>query len=205
LLSAADVSELDSLVRRVDPDRWLASRFIADEGARADVIALYAFDYEISRVHKVTTQPLLGEIRLTWWAEAVAEIFEGRPVRRHPVTLALAEAVARHGLPRASLDVIIDARLPELEGQPADALASTTAIMTLATSILGAGQANVAAAAHAWATQAAAHLVKANRDLHDLPSAAFPAVAYASLVRSPNASPIGKRLRLAWAVLRGRL
>jgi 15-cis-phytoene synthase len=199
------VEDLDSLVRRVDPDRWLASRFIADQQARADVIALYAFDYELSRVHKVTTQPLLGEIRLTWWSEAVAEIFEGRPVRRHPVTLALAGAVARHDLPRGHLDAIIDARLPELEGQSADAVAVSTAIMSLAAQILGAGQVDVSAAARAWASGSAGDLARANADLRDLPSTAFPAVAYASIVRAPTASAVGKRLRLAWAMLRGRL
>jgi 15-cis-phytoene synthase len=197
--------DLDSLVRRVDPDRWLASRFIGDEEARADVVALYAFDYELSRVHKVTSQPLLGEIRLTWWAEAVAEIFEGHPVRRHPVTLALASAVARHSLPRGLLDAIIDARLPELEGRPADAVAASTAIMTLAARILGAGQVDASAAAGAWATGSIGDLARANRELRDLPSTAFPAVAYASLVRAPSASAVGKRLRLAWAVLRGKL
>jgi 15-cis-phytoene synthase len=197
--------ELDSFVRRVDPDRWLASRFIADEQARADVVALYAFDHEISRVHRVTTQPLLGEIRLTWWSDAIAEIFEGRPVRRHPVTLAIAAAVARHGLPREPLDTIIDARLPELEGEPAETVAAATAIMSLAAQVLGAGEVEVAAAARAWAGHSAGELAQANRDLNELPSKVFPAVAYTTLARAPNASAVGKRLRLAWAVLRGRV
>jgi len=39
-------NDLDALVRRVDPDRWLASRFIADAARRADVMALYAFDQD---------------------------------------------------------------------------------------------------------------------------------------------------------------
>jgi phytoene synthase len=199
------LEDLDSLVRRVDPDRWLASRFIADAAARADVIALYAFDYELSRVHKVTSQPLLGEIRLTWWAEALAEIFEGRPVRRHPVTLALAAAVARHGLPREPLDAMIDARLPELEGRPPDRQGAETAVMSLAVRALGAADVDVSAAARAWANTSPGDLAQANLDLRSLLGAAFPAVAYASLIRAPNASSVGKRLRLAWSVLRGRL
>jgi phytoene synthase len=43
-------NDLDALVRRMDPDRWLASRFIADRQARADVVALYAFNYQLARV-----------------------------------------------------------------------------------------------------------------------------------------------------------
>ena len=61
--------DLDALVRRVDPDRWLASRYIADVDARADVIALYALNYELSRAAEVASQPLIGEMRLAWWRE----------------------------------------------------------------------------------------------------------------------------------------
>ena len=48
-MSAADLDDLDASVRRNKPDHWLASRFIGDADARADVIALYAFDDELSR------------------------------------------------------------------------------------------------------------------------------------------------------------
>ena len=47
----ADLAEdLEQTVRRSDPDRWLASRFITDADMRADVIALYAFNNELARV-----------------------------------------------------------------------------------------------------------------------------------------------------------
>ena len=49
----------------------------------------------------------------------------------------------------------------------------------------------------------------ANRGLKTLPVAAFPAVAYAALsptyARGRSATELGKRLRLTWAHLRGRL
>src|SRR5215471_7113258 len=96
------LDDLDELVRRTDPDRWLSSRFIGAPGARADVIALYAYDHELARAPKVTSNALLGEIRLTWWREALDEIFAGKAVRRHPTAEALAAAVARHALPRAA-------------------------------------------------------------------------------------------------------
>src|SRR3954468_9374408 len=95
-----DPGDLDALIRRVDPDRWMSSRFIADPLARADVIAIYAFDHELARAPKVSSNPLIGEIRLTWWREALDEVFEGRPVRRHPTAEALALAVRRRDLPR---------------------------------------------------------------------------------------------------------
>ena len=40
--------DIDSLIKRVDPDRWLASRLIADPQARADVLAILAVDHELA-------------------------------------------------------------------------------------------------------------------------------------------------------------
>jgi phytoene synthase len=119
--------DLEETVRRADPDRWLASRFIADAQARADVIALYAFDHVLARVPAMVSEPLMGEIRLTWWREALDEIYAGGPVRSHPVALALAQAVRRRGLDRAPLDDLIEARLGDLDGQPFTAEAEALA------------------------------------------------------------------------------
>ena len=110
--------DLDDLIRRVDPERWLSSRFIADEAARADVIALYAYDHELARAPRVASNPLLGEIRLTWWREMLDEAFEGRTVRRHPTAQALAAVIARRGLARGPLEAMIDARYRELDPAP---------------------------------------------------------------------------------------
>jgi phytoene synthase len=107
-------TDLDALVRRVDPDRWLASRFIADPKARADVIALYAFNYELARVAGGVSNALMGEIRLTWWREAMEEVAAGRPPRRHPTV----EAVAVAGYPFGALAEMAEARLADLDVAP---------------------------------------------------------------------------------------
>ena len=109
---ADNLEDLDEAVRRHDPDRWLATRFIADRAERADVIALYAFNYELARVVGAVSNPLMGEIRLAWWSEAIDEIYTGRPVRRHPVTEAMAGAIRRRSLPRELLDAMVEARFP---------------------------------------------------------------------------------------------
>ena len=106
----APALDLDQTVRKADPDRWLASRFIADDDLRADVIALYAFDHELARAPQVASEPLMAEIRLAWWSEALDEIFEGRPVRAHPVAQGLALTVAHGALERSTLDRLIRAR-----------------------------------------------------------------------------------------------
>lgn len=110
----ADTESLDDLVRRVDPDRWLASRFIADPRARADVIALVAFNYELARVAGGVSNALMGEIRLTWWREALEEIAAGKPPRKHPCV----EALAVGGIDPLALAAMAEARLADLDEAP---------------------------------------------------------------------------------------
>jgi phytoene synthase len=76
--------DLDAQIRRTDPDRWLSSRFIESVAARADVVAIYAYDGELARAPRVASNPIMGEIRLTWWREVLDQIFGGQPVRAIP-------------------------------------------------------------------------------------------------------------------------
>ena len=111
--------DLATRLKRLDPDRMLAALF-APLSARRDLFSLIAFNYEIARVREVVTQPILGQIRLQWWRDAIAGIYTGT-APRHEVVQELAEAVARHGLTRALLDRMIDAREADLaEAPPAD-------------------------------------------------------------------------------------
>lgn len=218
--------DLDALIRRVDPDRWISSRFIADRQARADVIALYAFDHELARAPKVSSNPLIGEIRLTWWREALDEVFEARPVRRHPTVEALAEAIRRRGLSREALEGLIDARYRELDPEPfgeADALdwarGTGGAVAVIAARLLDADAAaeDARPAGSAWALGRRAaegsglrpamdrELAAARAAVKRLSVQAFPAVAHAVLARRPAGSELAKRLRVTLAVARGRI
>lgn len=237
---ADEPETLDALVRRVDPDRWLSTRFIADEAARADVIALYAFNHELARVAASVREPLMGEIRLTWWREAMEEIAAGKPPRKHPVI----EALAASTFAPQALAALPEGRYPELDAGPLEkeALfayidATAGAVMTLAARrihgsavferVRGAGRAF--ALAGLWRVKQAggrtrlpdewdrsdirawvrAELRAARGELLDLPVDAFPAVAYAALARTyaRGGAPgeLSKRLRITWAVLRGRI
>jgi phytoene synthase len=151
--------DLDSAVRRADPDRWLSSRFITDPIRRADVIAIYAFNQELTRVALGSREPMVAEIRLTWWREGLDELLARKPPRAHPVMQALTEAIRRNGLAAAPLEALADSSFEELEpGRFADedALeryldATSGAVMALAAAITGG--VDVAAlrpAAHAW-------------------------------------------------------
>jgi phytoene synthase len=217
---------LDDLVRRVDPDRWLSSRFIGDAQARADVVALYAYDHELARAPKVASNPLLGEIRLTWWREVLDEAFEGRPVRHHPTAQALAAAVARRRLPREPLEAMIDARYRELDDAPmserealdwardtgGQAAALAASLLDPSAETSGAAPAGALWALGRRAVQAPglkpafdALRAEARQAARSLSVAAFPAVAHAALAGQPGGSELAKRLRVTLAVARGRI
>ncbi len=221
-------------VRRGDPCRWLSSRFIADPAARADVVALYAYDLELTRAPKVTSNALVAEIRLTWWREVLGEIYSGGRVRGHPVAQALAGVIGRRGLPRSPLEAMIDARIAILDKPKLDIaeslawtgdVAGSTA--ALAAQILDPRCQPAAAipAGRLWGlallrargladgarltAQITSDLPAARAAARTLSVAAFPAVAHAAFARrgSPAAEALSAltQLRLLWAVTTGRV
>nr|WP_315050957.1 squalene/phytoene synthase family protein [uncultured Brevundimonas sp.] len=207
------MAALDDQVREADPDRWLSSRFVADEALRADLIALYAFEAELLAIPTRVTQPLLAEMRYTWWADQMDGVFSGEPRLGHPVLEALTAAVGRHELDRAPFDALIEAHIGRVHGEPHDLDAFYLGPMQAATQVLaGPGHADAVIEAGRMrglaqtgrADEARALRPAANRALKALPAQAFPAVAYAALVRTDAPEPV-KRLRLTWAVLRGRV
>lgn len=127
----ADTETLDDLVRRVDPDRWLVSRFIGDMAARADVIALYGLNYELARVAGGVSNALMGEIRLTWWREAMEEIAAGKQPRKHPNV----EALAASGFDPLALAAMAEARFADLDEGP---LADEAAVLAYVDATAGA-------------------------------------------------------------------
>ncbi len=137
-------SELDDLVARVDPDRYVAALFAPAERRRG-LIALYAFDHEVARIAEVVHEPMVGHIRLAWWRQQIDAIYSGGALHA-PTARALAETVRAHGLPRELLDRYVDARACDVEGAPFDdegtlerhALAVSAGMAQLAARVLGA-------------------------------------------------------------------
>lgn len=207
------IGDLDSQVRAADIDRWLSSRFVADAGLRADLIALYAFEAELMAIPTRVTQPLLAEMRYVWWREQMDGVFAGTARKGHPVLEALTDVVARHELDRAVFDALIEAHIGRVHGEPHDLDAFYVGPMQVAVQVLagpGFDDAVVEAgrvrglAQTGRADEARALKPAANRALARLPVQAFPAVAAASLTQ-PDAPEFRKRFRLVVATLRGRL
>ena len=126
------------------------------------------------------------------------EIYEGRPVRRHPTAQKLAEAVSRRGLPRAPLEAAVDAWIDDREAEAAGAIAEAAALALDPDADREAAR----LAGAAWRSGVNADARAAARGLS---AAAFPAVAHAALHGLRDAGDLRRRLTLTWAVARGRL
>lgn len=227
--------DLDATVKRADPDRWAAARFVADAQARADLVTLYALDHVLSRVAQAARQPMLAEIRMAWWREALQEAFAGQDPRAHPVLDAYVELHRRRGLPDAPVLALVEGRARDLDPAPFADRAELEAwlddawgsVATLAAAILGGGE-GTAGAARAWGLGRLVRtaperlpegfdpvaavdgwLGAARAETRTLPVAAFPAIAYATLakayVRDRAVADWARTLRLTWASATGRL
>ena len=130
------------IVQKGDPDRFAAA-MAAPVEARRVLFPLYAFNVEVARAPWVTSEPMIGEMRLQWWRDVLEEIAAGGPVRRHEVATPLSEVLDAGGA--EALDKLVVARRWDLYREPfedADHFASYTRtggiLMWTAARLLGA-------------------------------------------------------------------
>lgn len=81
-----------SIVERGDPDRFMAA-MAAPVEVRRILFPLYAFNVEVARAPWASQEPLIAEMRLQWWSDALDEIASGGQLRRHEVTEPLAQVL----------------------------------------------------------------------------------------------------------------
>ena len=103
------------LVARGDPDRFRAA-MAAPVSARRVLFPLYAFNLEVARAPYASEEPVIREMRLQWWDDALEEIAAGCPVRRHEVASPLAEAVSAEGA--EALRILVKARRRDTDRTP---------------------------------------------------------------------------------------
>src|SRR5215218_6460800 len=113
------------LVRRHDFERYAATLFVGAEQRRA-LLALYAFNVEISRVREQVSQALAGEIRLQWWTDMLAGVGQGG-VEGNPVAAELLRAIRTHALPVEPLARLIDQHQFDLYNDPMPNMAALEA------------------------------------------------------------------------------
>jgi phytoene synthase len=109
----SDQSSCGEAVRSHDRDRWLAAA-LAPGTARQRLLVIFALNLELARIKELTTEPMVGRIRLQWWRESLAEAGAGR-VGDHPVARAIAPLLQAGHISAADLEEFLDAREADFE------------------------------------------------------------------------------------------
>lgn len=94
--------EFAQLVGELPLERRLALAY-APARARPATLALFALDSALGRVLRSTREPMLGQLRLAWWREALA-----RPLDQQPPGELVLAALRAFGDQRASLECLVD-------------------------------------------------------------------------------------------------
>ena len=103
-------------VRTYDYHRYFAATF-APADVRRGLFALYAFNLEIASIRERVSETLLGQMRLQWWRDTIAEIYAGT-IRNHAVVSEIAWAIDAFELPRQVFEKMIYGRMFDLEDEP---------------------------------------------------------------------------------------
>ena len=142
--SATSAGHCAELVRNHDFGRYASTLFLPSEQRRA-LLAIYAFNVEISRVREQVSQPLPGEMRLQWWTDLLAGAGHGG-VEGNPVAAELMLAIRTHRLPVERLSRLIEEHQFDLYNDPMPTMAAlegyinetASSLFSLAAAIAGA-------------------------------------------------------------------
>jgi phytoene synthase len=110
------------LVRTRDFARYASTLFVPAVPRRA-LLAIYAFNVEISRIREQVSQPLPGEMRLQWWTDMLAGRGHGG-VEGNPVAAELQLAIQNCRLPVERLSRLIDEHQFDLYNDPMPTMAA---------------------------------------------------------------------------------
>jgi phytoene synthase len=93
-------------VKARDRDRYLSVLY-APAAARPALLALHGLDLELAQVVASTSEPMLGEIRLAWWRDALVALDTGA-VPAQPLLALIAAEVLPRGVSGADLALLED-------------------------------------------------------------------------------------------------
>lgn len=116
------------LVRTHDFARYAATLFLPPAQRRA-LLALYAFNVEISRVRDQVSQPLPGEIRMQWWTDMLTGAGHGE-VEGNPVAAELLQTTSEFRLPAEPLLRLIEEHQFDLYNDPMPSMAALEGYVT---------------------------------------------------------------------------
>jgi phytoene synthase len=90
------------------PERALVLTYAPGEPARRALVALLALDDRLAETVRTTSEPMLGQIRLKWWQEALAGL-DSAAAPAEPVLQTVQRDVIAHGVTGAELAAIAEA------------------------------------------------------------------------------------------------
>lgn len=192
---------VNDAVTGADAERRLALSY-APADRRSGVEALFALDHRLGTIVRRAREPLLGQMRLTWWREALAAL-DAAPAPAEPVLTALAATVLPHGVIGAALSRLADGWEIRLTEEPLGVALRDHAVdrgrtlFEAAGVVLGAAASDpVGTAGEGWAL---ADIVRTRPgDAHDAAALARPLLAQALGVRwSRPARALGALAHLA--------
>ncbi|MBW6506793.1 MAG: squalene/phytoene synthase family protein [Rhodobacteraceae bacterium] len=100
------------LVRAHDADRFTAT-LAAPPAARPRLWPLYAFNLELARAPWASAEPMVAEMRLQWWVDALDGLAAGTGAASHEVLAALAPLLAETPALAQPLAAMAEARRRE--------------------------------------------------------------------------------------------
>jgi phytoene synthase len=142
------------LVRTHDFARYASTLFVPAIQRRA-LLAIYAFNVEISRVHEQVSQPLPGEMRLQWWTDMLAGAGHGG-IEGNPVAAELLQAIGTWRLPVDRLSRLIDEHQFDLYNDPMPSMAALEGYISDTSAALF----SLAAAVAGWQSSEIEHLAR---------------------------------------------
>lgn len=101
-----------------DPERLIALSYAARD-RRAGLAALWQLDETLAGVLRTTREPMVGQMRLTWWHAALSAMDDGI-VPNQPLLSALAGAVLPRGISGQTMAGMVDGWEALLDAEPLD-------------------------------------------------------------------------------------
>lgn len=200
-LLADDVTYLIGQLETWDPVWMMVMPYVA-EGKRAATLTALAFAAELISIPGRVSNPILGQIRLTWWREALDEVFGEGSARRQPVVSAMKSLSKRSTWRRDDFEAMAESM--EIFLEAADDTSVSQAIETRSRFFTGLSELLCEDGAPLLHGEAMAlyHLTKAahspvspkSPEGHETPTARF---ARAAAERAPLIQELSCRLREA--------
>ncbi len=101
-------------LRAQDPDRYLLSLF-APADARPALWALFTLDYDIARTRDMVSDTNLGLIRLQWWRDEIARMYDLGTHPQIPALKILGPALREKAIPKDWFESVLYAREFDLQ------------------------------------------------------------------------------------------